>query len=398
MPPISRRSLLLGSAALALTAGDLSPAFAQPTKHTRPTGRYYIRYEDLYRKGDTVSEALARLREPKIVTFPEGKFVCSDFSSGYQSGINVPAICRGIVGSGRGTLGGSTGTVFTMKPHSSTKGKGRRDSSGRPYVPKQDNHTPCQLTILRQLNQRAPAHWRHFQVAGTEQEHIFNAFQVWGTAGANHFENLLITGWDGNSGAPPGETHGFAVNGPGEHRLAGVEADGRRTPGGKVFGAMGITAQNTIGVTLDSCYAHHVRAASFVAFQSIDGTMTNCFSDARVPADRMIGEGSFNFERTTGWRMVRCRIIGRQHRVHITHSNDRWALHRGGRSSSVANGRLTVLDPIYNDLWGNDYLMIQSWAPYWTGDSMRTAPTVLHRHGQHRLPYAWVHGRSHLIK
>jgi len=402
MPQISRRSLLVAGTALAGAAAVSStvPAFAASgkTPTRRPDGPEYIRYESLYRNGDTVSGALARLTEPKVVTFPEGRFVCSDFNSGYLAGINVPAICRGIVGSGRGTLGGSTGTVFTMKARSSTKGGGARDTSGRLYVPVQDDVTPCQLGVVKQLNQRAPSVWRHFQVAGTEQGHLFNAFQVYGTTGRNNFENLLITGWDGDSGAPPGETYGLAVNGPGAHHLAGVEVDGRRTPGGEVFGAMGITAQNSVGVTMDYCLATHTRAAGFVAFQSVNGTMTGCVSDAQVPADKSLGNGSLNFERTAGWRLVNCKITGRNRKVHITHSNDNWVLKSAGKNYPVANGNLTVVNPTYNDLWGNGRLMIQSWTPYWNGDTMRTPPLVVKGDGMTHLPYEWHHNGGRLVK
>ena len=397
MSPITRRSVLLGAAALGGAALAPAPA-AQAEPKVRPTGSEYIRYEDLYRTGDTVSAALARLTEPKIVTFPEGKFVCSDFNSGYQAGIDVPAICRGIVGSGRGTLGGSTGTVFTMKRMSSTKGHGARDKEGRLYVPKQDDVTPCQLHVLKQLNQRAPSVWRYFQVAGTEQGHIFSGFQLWGTAGANLFEDLLITGWEGNAGAPPGETFGLGVSGPGRHLLAGVEADGRRAVNGEVVGAMGITAQNSVGVTMDSCYAHHCRAASFVAFQSVNGLMRNCVADARVPASEAVGNGSMNFERTAGWRLVNCRIIARQRKTHITHSNDSWQLKQNGKVYSVANGSLTIVNPTFNDLWGNDMLTVQSWTPYWNGDSMKTAPVVRKADNKTHLPFHWVHGKSYLVK
>lgn len=405
MSSVSRRTFVLAGAALAgtLVAPPLEASAKKRKKKpvvrpTRPEGADYVRYEDLYRKGDTVGEALARLTQPKIVTFPEGKFECSDFNSGYQAGIFVPSICRGIVGSGRGTLGGSTGTVFTMKPRSSTKGNGASDPQGRRYVPVQDDKTPCQLNVIKQLDQRAPAVWRHFQVAGTEQGHLFSAFQVHNTAGRNRFEDLLITGWDGNSGAPPGETSALAVSGPGDHLLAGVECDGRRTPGGEVFGAMGLTVQNSVGAVLDQCYAHHCRASSFAAFQSVNGQLRYCAFDATVPADKAVGNGGLNFERTAGFTVVGCKITGRQRKVHITHSNDTWALNQGGRSYSVKDGSLTVVDPRYNDLWGNGLLTVQSWSPYWNGDSMRTPPSVTRSDARTKLPYTWVHDKAYLVK
>jgi len=361
-----------------------------PVTTSRPTGSDYIRYEDLYRSGDSVGAALARLTSPKIVTFPEGRFSGRDFNSGYLGAISVPAICRGIVGSGRGSLGGSSGTVFTMDAWSSTKGNGRRDDQGRLYVPNQDNSTPCQLHVLKQANQAAPAVWKNFQVAGSEQGHIFNAFQVWGTAGANVFDNLLVAGWSGNAGAPPGETAGLIVNGPGAHTVSRVEADGRRSTGGEIFGAMGITFQNTSGARFSSCYSHHVRAANFVMFQSVNGTMTDCTSDAAVAGDKGIGNGGINLERTAGWTLVNPTAIGRWQRVHVTHSNDNWSLN----GASVRNGSLKIVNPKFNDLWGNNMLLVQTWSPYGNGDTISTAPSVTRGDWSSHLPYKWVHGSS----
>jgi hypothetical protein len=391
---ISRRAVLLGSAGL-VGASVLGVTEAAQAAVTRPTGPEYIRYEDLYRRGDSVGGALARLTEPKIVTFPEGRFACSDFNSGFQAGVTVPAICRGIVGSGKGTLGGSSGTMFTMTPNSSTKGNGARDSQGRLYVPVQGSSTPCQLNLLKQLNQAAPAVWRHFQVAGTDQGHIFSGFQVHNTAGQNVFEDILITGWDGNAGSPPGETSALAVNGRGRHRVTRVEVDGRRRIGGSTYGAMGMTFQRTVGASFDSCHVHHCRAACYVMFQSVNGTMVDCISDATV--SNPIGNGGINLERTAGWTLAYPKIIGRPRRVHVTHSNDYWTLQRDGRSYSVADGSLKVVNPTYNDLWGDKLLYVQSWSPYWNGDSMRTSPLVtIHDWSTHK-PYKWVHRMHQLI-
>jgi len=368
-----------------------------PTTTARPTGSDYIRYEDLYRSGDSVGGALARLTSPKIVTFPEGRFTCYDFNSGFQAGIAVPAICRGIVGSGRGTVGGSSGTVFTMAPWSSTKGNGARDSSGRLYVPRQDNSTPCQLNLLKQVNQSGASVWKNFQVAGTEQGHIYSAFQVFNTAGANTFENLLLTGWSGNNGAPPGETSALAVSGRGAHVVTQVEADGRRTNGGEVFGAMGLTFQSSVGATFRSCYVHDLRASSFVVFQSFNGTMVDCTSDALVPADKAIDGGGLNFERAAGWTVVNPAIIGRYHKVHLAFSNDNWSMQQNGSTYSTRNGRLKVVNPTFNDLWGNDMFIAQSWTPYGNGDTMSTAPLVTRADWSTHLPYKWIHGSAQTI-
>jgi len=385
------------SASAVDTARARAKSLLGPAQTTRPTGTDYIRYEDLYRSGDSVGGALARLTSPKIVTFPEGRFSCRDFNSGYLAGIAVPALCRGIVGSGRGTLGGSTGTVFTMDAWSSRKGNGARDGSGHLYVPAQDGSTPCQLVLLKQANQKAPAVWKNFQVVGSEQGHIFNAFQVFETAGANQFDNLLIAGWSGNDGAPPGETYGLAVSGKGAHTVTRVEADGRRTIGGQVFGAMGITFQNSSGATFRSCYSHHMRCANFVMFQSLDGKMVDCTSDAASAGSLGIGNGGINLERTAGWTLTNSVMIGRSRKVHLSHSNDNWTYNRYGITKSVSNGSLKLVNPGYNDLWGNNQLVIQSWSPYGNGDTVRTPPLVLKSDGVTHLPYNWQHNGGRIV-
>lgn len=393
-------TVLSPTAAAALDVGSVrararSLLGAQQT--ARPTGSDYVRYEDLYRQGDSVGAALARLTQAKIVTFPEGQFVCSDFNSGFQAGISVPAHCRGIVGSGPGTLGGSRGTVFTMATRSSTKANGARDSNGRLYVPNQDNSTPCQLNLLKQVNQNAPAVWKNFQVAGTEQGHIFSAFQVANAAGGNTFENVLISGWSGNAGAPPGETSALAVSGRGAHVVTQVEADGRRSVGGEVFGAMGLTFQNSVGATFRSCYVHDVRAANFVIFQSFNGLMVDCTSDALVQSDKALGNGGVNFERASGWTLVNPALMGRNQRIHIAHSNDNWSMSQDGTTYSVRNGSLKVVNPTYNDLWGNNLLIVQSWNPYGNGDTLSTPPLVRKSDWTSHLTYKWIHGSAQTI-
>jgi hypothetical protein len=394
---LSRRTLLRGAAVLGGTAmvGPLAVGSAAAGT-VRPTGADYIRYEDLYRSGDTVTKALSRLSAAKIVTFPEGKFVCKDFDATTQAGISVPRLCRGIVGSGKGTLGGSTGTVFTIQTRSSTKGSGAKDPVGRLYVPVQGSSTPTQLNLMKQVSQLAPSVWKNFQIAGTDQGHVYSGFQVYNTAGANTFESLLINGWEGNAGAPPGETAALSVNGPGAHVVNQVEVDGRRAVGGPEFGAMGLTFQNSVGATFRDCNVHHCRAATYALFQSFNGYLINCVSDATVSSGRGIGNGGINFERTAGWTLVTPTIIARPMTIHMAHSNDTFVLNQAGRQYSTVNGSLTVVDPKYSDTRGNGLFYIQSWTPYWNGDTMRTPPLVTTSDWKTHREYLWVHGSTRL--
>ena len=362
----------------------------------RPTGAEYIRYEDLYRAGDTVSAALARLTSAKIVTFPQGNFACSNFDGATQAGISVPRLCRGIVGSGAGTLGGTSGTIFTMIARSSTRGNGARNAAGQLYVPVQGSSTPTQLNLMKQVSQLAPSVWKNFQIAGTDQGHIFSGFQVYNTVGANAFENLLVSGWEGNAGAPPGETSALSVHGPGAHTITQVEADGRRAAKRPEYGAMGLTFQNSVGATFQNCYVHHCRAATYAVFQSFNGSMVNCTSDATVSTGRGIGSGGINFERTAGWKLVNPKIIARPTTIHVAHSNDTFTLTQGGRQYSTVNGSLTVVNPTYSDTRNNGLFYIQSWTPYWNGDTMRTPPLVTAADGKTHKEYLWVHGSTRM--
>jgi len=382
-------------------AGDLAAAQArivelqalQPTDD-RPSGPGFVRYESLYRSGDTVSDVLARVSDGRVVTFPEGRFEVADFAAGYLAGISVAPGCGGIIGSGQGTLGGSKGTVFTMKERSSTKAA---------LVPKQDDVTPMQLVLLKSLDPTTPKTFQNFQVAGTEQGHIYSLVQHYNNGSGGQralmdtlFQDLLLVGWDGNAGAPPGETSALSVSGPGYHVQRRVEIDGRRALGGPVFGAMGLTHQNAYGALAEDVYSHHCRVANFVGFQSVNGIVRRLRSDAATGVTNGLGNGSLNFERTAGYLLEGCEIIGRQRKVHITHSNDHWSLNLNGKSYPIDGGSLTVVDPKWNGLWRPDeladYLYVQSWGPYWNGSTMsfsKTAPVVRKADGSH-IPYKYV--------
>ena len=132
-------------------------------------------------------------------------------------------------------------------------------------------------------------------------------------------------------------------------------------------------------------------------FQSLNGFMRDCTSDAVVPAGVAIGNGGVNLERTAGWTIVNPTIIGRSKKVHLSHSNDNWTFNRYGINKSVRNGSLKVVNPSFNDLWGNKYLMIQSWKPYWNGDTMTTPPLVVKSDGVTHFPYNWNHGGGRIV-
>lgn len=393
---LSRRNVLgLGIVAAIGVAGAQASAptsaNAATPGTTRPSGGGYVRYEDLYQKGDTVTEAMARLTTPAIITFPAGRFECTNFATGYNAGISIPKIAKGIWGSGRGTLGGSTGTVFTIKSGTSSK---------QGLVPTQSSGGTTPTTVMMHSGSLSGASFGQFQVAGTEQGHIFHGLAVYNPGGQVTMDDILVTGWAGDNGAPPGETFGLTVHGGENHILTNVEADGRRAVGGESFGAVGITYQDTVGSSMIDCASHHCVASPVVLFQSFNVTTHNIKigrADDRVRG--VTAGGGLNHERTSGCLHNNPTIMTREPRrgVHMTHSNDKFLLTRGGKTYSTANGTLKVVNPTYNDIWGDNKFYVETWSPYWTGNTMTVSnpPKVLKDDGKTTLNYKWAFAGKH---
>lgn len=384
------------STAVPLPSVTVLPSASNPT--VRPTGPDYVTYESLYVTGDTVTAAMNRVAAGKAITFPEGRFECVDFATGYQAGITIPPQCKGIVGSGRGVLGGSSGTVFTMRQNSST-------AVAKGWVPSSTSSQPTQANLIKHYPQYAPT-YRNFRVEGSGQGHVFHCMQVVSSPGAITFEDVLLAGWEGNQGYPPGETFALQfTGGTGAHVMRRLEVDGRRVLGGEVFGAAGLTFQSIVGATFEQCNVHHCRAANYVFFQAFDSTMVDCISDATVPTDKALGNGSINMERFDGIKMIRPTIIGRPNKVHITASGDQYTLTRNGVTHSAASGSLEIVDPVNNATLGNPRLYIQTWDPYDIGPYQQgvstytypaDAPSV-HRADGTRIPYTWVLKNHYVI-
>jgi hypothetical protein len=324
--------------------------------------------------GDTVTQAMARLTSEAVISFPEGRFEQSDFRTvGFRS-IDVPKQCRGLWGSGRGSIGSSTGTVFSMVPNSSTR---------QADVPPQDNSTPVQMRLMYQGGATSPdIHFAQFRVEGTDQGHIYHNFTVFNPVGKVTMHDVLSHGHYGNNGAPPGETFAIEIHGGGNNLTNPViydcEADGRRTIGGPNYGAVGFDIANCVQGSWTNCYAHHTVASSFVVFQSFNIQSTDIRLGDPTDTDG-VGVDGFNYggwlnhERTSGCVHTRPKFYrvfkNRSKTVHCTFSNDTYT--QGG--FSTANGTMKLIAPTFNDIWGDGKLYVQTWHPYWNGCSMTGA-------------------------
>ena len=349
----------------------------------RPTGPGYVRYEDLYRPGDSVTDAMNRLTSPAAVTFPPDEFLLTDFKSFTKSGvltngaINCDAnLVRGIIGSGRGTLGGSTGTVFKMVPNSSTVG-------GTAVTPTQTQGGTTQVWIVRAIQCASALTFRNFQLVGTAQGHNYHGLGIYKPAGDVTIQNVLISGTEGNNGAPPGETFGFGVTmGSAVNKLLieDCEYDGRRSTaaGSEWFGAGGFHAGQSVGTIFNRCTAHHTRVSSpGVWYRSFDGQMNSCVwgtTDPKVITNGNRPVSAVNAEVCSNITLTDCTFWHEDtnHGTHITWSNNNVPVtFPDGPTRSPVDGTLRVVNPTWNDVWGNGYFYIQSWTTGVDGTTRR---------------------------
>ena len=381
------------------TASTTSTATATAV---RPSGADYVTYESLYVPGDTLQAVFNKVPTGKIITFPAGRFEFTDFANGGDgwAGVQIPKGVRGIWGSGRGAVGSSAGTIFSIAPHSSTKAR---------LVPTQDGRTPTQLFMFNCIgNTNTAMSFGQFHIEGTEQGHVYHALRIYNPAGTVAMTDVLVNGWRGNNGAPPGETFGIAITGALDATLTRCELDGRRTTTGLSYTAAGFYFGNAPKATLIDCYSHHSQRSTLAIWQSKNITTYDFRSNdpAGDPAgvDGLKPMG-LNHERTTGCVHYRPRIMKNEpaYGVHVTHSNDSYSTTlRDGSVLNVAGGSLRLVDPVWSNTWGDNKLYVQSWSPYGNGDTMGAsgnvsmAPDVVTATGS-TVPYKWVHGTHYAI-
>jgi hypothetical protein len=370
----------------------------------RPTGPGYVRYEDLLLSGETLAGAdptkvMARLAQAAVITFPEGEFIGHDFNNGYFACIDIPKLCTGLWGSGPGTLGGSTGTIFSIAPGSSTKG------GTTPGAPTQTQGGTTQCTVLRQLSGSGGFILKNLQVRGTDQGHNFHGVEISNNAGAVLFDGIFVNGWQGDNGSPPGETFGSSIyNAGGGSTITNCEADGRRVLGGTIFGAVGFTVGRQYGSTWENVWSHHCRAASVVFYRSFHvrttnvrtgSDWTNITRDAD-PGPDLVG-GPWNHENCGDIVHTNAVMYDTRsgHGVNMTFSNGNFNGTLQGHNVNATNGSLTMINPKYSTLYSDNLLYIQSWQTGIDGgspDTMSTPPLIVKSDTVTHIPYKWVHG------
>lgn len=382
-----------------VTIGDTTGGFL------RPTGPGYVRYEDLYQPGDTISEAMARLGAGSkgansdgtgYITFPEGVFSCHDFygvpgNSTAQYGIFVPHNALGLIGSGPGVPGSTdSGTIFTIDV----------DSSTVPLLP-QGGMTPNSCNLMYHgtgTKPGVPYLYGQFQVIGTHQQNMYHGFSVKNPAGPVHFYDLVGFGGMSDNGQPPGETFILGMSGGhGPHLFERIYCDGNDTGGA-------ITMEDTVNAVWRNVTSLRSITHCAVLFQAFNTQTFDCVLGPQgAHAAVHDGQPTFNHERTAG--TVHTRLVQNGVKTdtdcNIVHSNDTYTTTIDGVACSTVNGSLTLIDVSGIEPAQAPYLRIQSGTPYNTdgfnGDTMTTPPTVLAADGVTKVPYQWQHGTVQVI-
>lgn len=367
-------------------ARQLALAKGRPTGIDPTVGVPYVTYESLYRTGDTITDALNRLSIPAVVTFPEGQFRFSGRSAKTRSGVETEAginldkdmVC-GIWGAGPGTLGGSSGTVFV-------------DTAGRPG--KSGSH------MIRSVGASRGLVLHGFQVVGADQGADFQGIYVYAPTGPILAEDLLISGWQGSSASPPGETFGLLVyttKGPQPVTVRRVECDGRRTLGGDIFGTVGITLGKGVGGVVEDCYVHHNRiSARVVLYHTTGATIRRTrMGDDDEPANGW----PFNSECSTSASIEACHFGRAQGKIHASWSSTNHADTWGGVTYPQTDGKVIFRNPTWHPEGFSGQFTIESWQTGIDGssiDTLTTPPIVVDANGK-GITYHWHHGTHQTI-
>jgi len=379
---------------------------------TRPSGPDWVKFEDLYRTGDTdITMSLERLTLPKFVSFPGDRFLFRDFSRNpgtftaggvtYPTGhgFYIPKLVRGIKGMGRGE------TEFEMVAGSSTKRVQPQSAGG--------------TTALTAM-QAGGGHMElmeDFTLTVGEQGHRCHGLSVFDSKAAQFLmRRVHVEGTYGDNGAPPGEQFCVTVHGGRKNVLEDVSADGL---GGSV---VGITIQDAARTLMVRPKVTGCKGGQIVLYRAAGTRIEDMDLNKTAKLPTGSGPGIINLEQTTGTVLVRPKIYGGtvKSSVHISHSNNEDSLVIDGETFTWADGTLEVQDPDFVDLWPTSngtvpgVLTIETWGTdgaelnrkygvtsYVPGThyydrkpaGMHTAPVVT-RDGKH-IPFNWVRYGTH---
>ena len=280
-PLLERRTLLrLAAAALPVAAVGVSIPQVASAAPVRPTGTGYVRWEDLYRTGDSFQAVVNKVTNNRILTLPPGTFTFRDFRNGNYDGIRVgdgAAIgCKGIVGSG-------PTTIIRGVANTATRDKGSRFCG-------------TQLTIAR----KSGAVLSNFSLRGGPQNGMsYGGICVNNCPDARVSWLYLRGGSRGTSQTPPGETFGINVFASPRVQISDTEVDGRDDAGTRVASSP-IGWNKTTDARVIRTYVHH-GVAGMLTFWETRNIYTEDFrSFSTGSGSGSLGGHGINHEQASG--------------------------------------------------------------------------------------------------
>lgn len=244
---VSRRTALRLAAVSVPALAGMSVAGTASAINYRPSGTGYVRYEDLYRSGDSFQAVVNKVTGNRVLTLPTGTFTLSGFTNGNHDGVRIgtgaAAGCRGIAGSGRDT-------IIRMKANVGT-------NLG-------NNFAGNQMTI----SSKSGALLTNFSLRGNPQNGLLHAGILVSNCPNAEVSNLYLRGASrGTSQSPPGETFGINVLRCDGVVIKDCEVDGRDDAGTRVAAAP-IGFNHASNVKVYRTYVHHGVASMLTFFRT----------------------------------------------------------------------------------------------------------------------------------
>ena len=265
------------------TPGRPGPSIQDPASgYTWTT----VRYEDLYRSGDSFQQALNRCSGGQVVTLPEGEFLLDDFSNGYHDAVRIGSSgasgCRGIAGSGRGT-------VIRL-----------RGSAGQ-YT---DANSGNLIGI--DLRGAGPAYLGNFQLRGVDMAAAGSSGIFLANSPGSVLEWLYLNGASkGYANYPPGETFGINVYLSDRVVIRDTEVDGRdpvtrQRRGASPIGWNGSWSRYAQDARVQRTYTHHSIAGMTTFWLTNNVTLDNFHSFSCGSGSGRLSGSQVNLEEVTG--------------------------------------------------------------------------------------------------
>lgn len=253
----TRRTFLAGAAAIggAALAGPFLGAISRASAAVvpPPTGPDYVSYQSLANPaGDTLLNVVHKVTGNKILTLPEGDFPIRNFTdpAGFFDGIRIPTTCRGIIGSGRGTvlrLVGGTSTV-----------------GSNPQAVGSTAGTTNQCNVIQAANIPNLV-LSQFTLRAENQGHNFHGLKITSCLNATLSDLYLKAASRGTGHSPPNETFSIGTNNSDQFKLYRTEVDCTALDNVTRVASSPIGCNNSDDIYFERVYAHH-SLSGMVAF------------------------------------------------------------------------------------------------------------------------------------